>query len=119
MTGKVWIFLRFRSGGPARTLGLAFGVFGSGFCVGSSGANNVTHNVLSLAWILAVDAPLKKTFEVWIYAPFLFNLHIEPSLYLKNLDSSVKHGHFVLYLVCISIWIRRNLFSDQLNSLND
>ena len=44
-------------------LWFSFGTVGCGFCVGSSGAN-----VLSLDWILAVEAPLKKTFEVWIYA---------------------------------------------------
>jgi len=44
-------------------LWFSFGTVGGGFCVGSSGSN-----VLSLEWIIAVEAPLKKTFEVWIYA---------------------------------------------------
>jgi hypothetical protein len=48
-------------------LWFSFGTVGGVFCVGSSGAN-----VLSLDWILAVEAPLKKTFEVWIYARGFF-----------------------------------------------
>ena len=55
-------------------LWFSFGTVGGGFCVGSSGSN-----VLSLEWIIAVEAPLKKTFEVWIYARACFFLK-------KNLD---------------------------------